>query len=484
MNEIEKFGFTELQPLLKEVSGPVDSFRMQEQIKADAKKQAVETGNLERVSFQACPSLDNIDQKKIRQESVRAWGIWQNFNSDIDVLTPQQRGLHAYASRIIWQATLVEASRRTRLIEQGESRDDLQFYRGMIAHSIDELYPKPDMIITAECLNLFIPKIESLIKSDDEKLKALAADFLSEYGFISEIPSHYPEMLDSQKAEALQEILKNKYVATFEKLKQEFSEINNQILSQVTSRFLELVGLAEVKEDGSLVGWGVKETTERNGFFTRPEDRVIECGKRTKEITWPVFERLIVHEVGVHATRAENGYRAGSELLALGIGDYEDAEEGVAILFEKIWAGTATKADLVDRDDYRYLVAAYAAGAIDGRPHDKNATFQFITKLNLLSLVANAHKKGIALDVEQTTIEAREAMFEHVYRAFRGMPEGIVMTKDMLYKEGKVKLVHYINESKLSVQELYDFLTSGKFDPTNSEHLAIREAILDAKIAT
>lgn len=482
MFEIEKFGHTELYPLLKEVNGPVDSFKAQEQIKAAAKKQAIETGNLRGVSFQACLPFDDIDQKKIRQESVRAWGIWKNLNPDIDALTPGKRGLHAYANRIIWQATLVEASRRAYLIEQGQSMDDMQFCRKMIARSIDELYPKPDMRITAECLNLFIPKIELLTKSGNGELKALTEDFLSEYGFISKIPPYSPEALDRQKAAAIQEILKDKYADVFEQLKLEFPEINNQLLPQATSKFLELVGLAEVGEDGSRTGWTVEETTERNGFSTRSENRVIECGKRSKEITWPVFERLMVHEVGVHATRAENGYQAGSELLALGIGDYEDAEEGVAILFEKIWAGTATNANLVDRNDYRYLVAAYAVGAIDGQPHDKDATFLFITKLDRLNLLANAQKKGEALDIEQATIEARETMFEHVYRAFRGMPEGSVMTKDMLYKDGKIKLVGFVNENKLSIGELYGFLTSGKFDPTNDEHLAIREAIINVKV--
>lgn len=478
---IGKFGSAELQPLLREVDGPVGSFKTQEQIKAAAKIQAVESGNLEGVSFQACPPLDDLDQKKIRQESVRAWGIWQNLNPDIEVLTPEERGLQAYANRIIWQATLVEASRRAYLTEQGQSRDDLQFCMDNIKRSIEELYPNPDMQIAAKCLNLFIPKIELLEKSDNKDLKVLANDFVSEYGFIKEIPADFQGALNPKKAAVLQEILKNKYSAIFEQLKNEFSEINNEVLPQVTSRFLELVGLEVVEEDGSRAGWGIEETTQRTGFLVRPEDRVIECGKRSKEITWPAFERLMVHEAGVHATRTENGYRAGSELLALGIGDYEDAEEGVAILFEKIWAGTATKADLVDRDDYRYLVAAYAAGAIDGQFHDKDATFQFITKLNRLSLMANAFKNDAELDIEQMTREAREAMFEHVYRAFRGMPEGVVMTKDMLYKEGKIKLVRYINESKLSMQELYDFLTSGKFDPTNSEHLDIREAILSVK---
>ena len=474
MLPIEKFADTEVKPLLREVDGPIDSFKVEEEFKEAVLSQAVEKGNLEGVSFQACPPLGNLEQKKVRQESLRAWRIWQNLNPSNRPYTPEEIALIGYASNVIWQATLVEASRRTFLAQKGQSSDDPVFCEAMVKRSIEELYPHPELEIAAESLSLFIPKVEVLAQSTDGRLQFLAEELLNKYPFIKEIPQRAPEVLDPRKEAALKEILKSKYQAAFNQLKEEFTEINNQILPQVCTRFLELAGLADT-------GWVIEESKDRNGFYTRSKDRVIECGKRSKEITWPAFEKIFgVHEVGVHATRAERGYQAGSEPLALGLGNHQDAEEGVAILFEKTWGGTTSK-PMIDRGDYRYLTGAYASGVIDGRPHDKDETFQFITRLNQLSLLAAKCQKGEAADIEEVTRSTRLSMFEHVYRAFRGMPEGIVLTKDLLYKKGKVKLIRYINESNLSMEELYDFLTSGKFDPTNKEHLKLREAILHGK---
>jgi hypothetical protein len=470
MLNIERLAPDEVGPLLREVDGPIDSFKVEEAFKDSAKSRAIQTGSLEGISFQACPLLSNLDQKRIRQESLRGWRIWQNLHESRDEFTPEELAFADSAERVLWQATLVEASRRAYLAEQGVSNDNLDFCRSMVAQSIEELYPQPNMDITAQCINLFRPKFGVLEQSGRDDIKNIASDFLISYPFVQEIAEVEVEKFDPAKEAALKELLLEKYQPLFEQLRSEYPEINNQILPEVTTRFLELAGLAKT-------GWKIEPTQERNGFYTRPQDKVVECGKRSKEITWPAFERLVVHEIGVHALRSERGYEVGNDLLAIGIGDYSDAEEGIAILFEKIWAGTATK-DIVDRDDYRYLVASYASGVMDGKFHGPNETFKFITELNIISLCANSAKKGEDIDLDEIIEKARKTMFEHVYRAFRGMPDGIVLTKDTVYKTGKIKLTRFINNSNFSTQELYDFLTLGKIDPTNEEHVEIRKAIL------
>jgi len=68
------------------------------------------------------------------------------------------------------------------------------------------------------------------------------------------------------------------------------------------------------------------------------------------------LRRLIVHEVGIHAIRGQNGENTGVHALKFGTANYADVEEGEGVLFECAVAGTLDNPSL-DRARDRYIVA-------------------------------------------------------------------------------------------------------------------------------
>jgi hypothetical protein len=105
-------------------------------------------------------------------------------------------------------------------------------------------------------------------------------------------------------------------------------------------------------------------------------------------------------------------------------------------------------------------------GAMDGGEHSPQETFDFMTQLMTVSRIArNPAEFTTYRDVEAALKASRAEEFEHLFRSRRGMPEGIVLPKDLAYLGGKVKAINLINRTPLETTELYDYWASGKFNP-------------------
>jgi hypothetical protein len=63
--------------------------------------------------------------------------------------------------------------------------------------------------------------------------------------------------------------------------------------------------------------------------------------------------------------------------------------------------------------------------------------------------------------------------FEHVFRAFRGMPEDRVYFKDTSYLVGKMNILQFLASTEASASTVLDFMDQGKFDPNNPLHIEI-----------
>jgi hypothetical protein len=188
-------------------------------------------------------------------------------------------------------------------------------------------------------------------------------------------------------------------------------------------------------------------------------------GERIKQITWAPFEKLMVHEIGVHVTRAANAYSRGFNLAAAGWPGYEEGEEGLAIFCEKVWGRKAADAKTIDRDHYRYIIGTYASGVLDGSYHSPDESYALAVRLKTMNLLKQKIEKGRPIDMSQVEEKAREDTFEHVYRFYRGMPPGEVFIKDIVYHAGYVKMVKLFNNYDRSAKYVLDELLRGKYNP-------------------
>lgn len=471
--------FDEVIQTFDRASGPVDSFTYTSEVKKRLLDHAVETGEIDTDTFTDCPVFDREEEKKARFEAMRAKGILNTLEHMDPEHIDLQRSIElAVAQSHIDMFVVVESARQLQLIKSGRMEDPYyqhardehgnatkgrtDFLREVLHEALGALYNKPEKKIVDYSLSLGADAIK---KAETTPAEGQAADFMaaftSDYGAIFE-HAHQAEKiaLNPQKAAEMRAELQRQFGPHFTALREEFGGINNDKIVPVANRLLELMEYADL-------GWKAVENTEINGFKVVRQKLELQCGNRSKEITWDIFEQLMTHEIGKHMVGAINGGKSGFKPLQMGLPGSTDAEEGGSILFEKIWKGEITF-DTLERDHFRYITDAYASGMVDGQPHGPNETFRFISQfMTMNSLSKETYIDDQEFKKRQTA--QRKAAFEHVFRTYRGMPEGEVMTKNSGYLAGKLGLIESINNSPMPGDKIVQYLQCGKFDPNKPQ---------------
>ena len=129
--------------------------------------------------------------------------------------------------------------------------------------------------------------------------------------------------------------------------------------------------IAELQEalDGEgLAGWSVVPLPREGATNVVASRREIQVANRPRFSEIEV-RRLAVHEVGVHACRAENGFTQPLSILAVGTAGYQSTEEGLAVTCE-LRSGTASSAVLK-----KYAARVLAVDAV-ARGLSFRATFE------------------------------------------------------------------------------------------------------------
>jgi len=466
------FSTAELLPLVENLEGPVDTFTLEKAIKQDALAHAVATGELVG-DFAACPPFDNLDQKKLRQEAKRGAEILRILQErDGQPLTTEDVLVGRVAEFRVQQAVVVEASKRSAIAHAAGDTKTADFCDELLRGGLDYLYNAPTPELAGATAHAFRPSLDVVLESTDALVQQTAQAFVERYPFMLEASGELPR-LSPEIHDAILKHLQETFGQAFSKLREEFGEISNDKIVAVTKRLLEKVGLAHIDEQGVRTGWDAKSVDDRAGFLADSRDEVVKCGTRSSEITWEGYEKLAVHEVGDHAWRTRNSRKLGSALLEQDLPGAVDFEESLGMLFEEVWSG---ETEGIGRGDYRYLIASYATGALDGVGHDKNETYQFITGLKLMHLMATRVRQAKPVDLDALVTSARRLMFEHTYRGFRGMPEGVVMIKDTGYEASKVNIINYANSHRDDPEAVVSQLLIAKINTLDPEQLAFAEA--------
>ncbi len=126
-----------------------------------------------------------------------------------------------------------------------------------------------------------------------------------------------------------------------------------------------------------------------------------------REFTTHELRRLVVHEVGVHVLRAENGHNQPLHIFASGFPNNTETEEGLAVYMEK-----ATR--LLERERLRNYAGRVVAVDMVVRGHTFSETFSKLKELGFND----------------------DDAFTLTFRAFRGG----AFTKDYLYLKGLLEI--------------------------------------------
>lgn len=362
------------------------------------------------------------------------------------------------------QAVLVEACRKLNKERSGfkitEANERL--YSDCIDAAQDELYPSYDSDIAQSSINKILRKsgpdndlaarYPFMVKREVDTIPTLSQELRDKWYVV--LHERYDPVLDAVRAE----------------MEEQGLELSNATLVTAGRLFMKYAGLplrpAGTEYDSETNnGWDVVEDLERSGWVNEPGTKTAYSGKRSVEITWDSFGRLMVHEVGFHDMRAENGSKTGYEAAQIGMPGSNDTEEGMAILLESLWAGKDPDL-LLGRDDFRYLAVAYAEGSLDEQKHTEQEVYEFVDTVMKASGLARYDSKGI-----------NAGALDHTRRAFRAMPEGKILRSNYAYRAGKIGAMRELGSSQEEPGAFLAKRQRGKYNDQDPEQCEIMDVI-------
>lgn len=276
--------------------------------------------------------------------------------------------------------------------------------------------------------------------------------------------------------QAVSEYIGKKYARVYEAMN--IGEFEGPLSANDIADKFEIGLSALAADDTSWDKWSVVRDEAKDSLSVSANKIIVGMNRRAA--TPQQVIGLFAHEVLRHAQTRVNGAKK-DKMLSTGLPEYLDFEEGAGVFYEYATTGIL-KDELVDR----YVDIATALGM-----GDKS------------DMVPRSELLETALDRERLRNESRDddeklsdevinkKVYAHINRIYRGTPGSDdvigVFTKDIAYLEGFMKVGRYI-EDRLSagdaIEDIMDYISQGKFDPTNSSHVKYIEDLGKPKPST
>ena len=270
-------------------------------------------------------------------------------------------------------------------------------------------------------------------------------------------------LLSTEAREQWSEYLHKKLDPVFATVYEQSADgaINGMQLRDMTELFAQSTGLPIGEGNDA---WSIVYDESVSSFSVNPASKTVRVGLRHVALTQLQFEKLMIHEIMIHAWRAENGSRTGYPAFQSGLPGYVESEEGTGILMESLWA--REDPEQLSRDHFRYAVVSYASGVYDDTLHTEQETFEFAKQL-----------------MDDAQVKDEDELARHVMRVYRGMPEGCRMRSNATYLAGKIGMMRHLETAYregASVDAVFRFLQAGKIDIDNPEQVTLlREALAE-----
>jgi hypothetical protein len=205
-------------------------------------------------------------------------------------------------------------------------------------------------------------------------------------------------------------------------------------------------------------------------------DKLIRLPGTTRR-TAEQLQRLILHEVEVHARREQNGKQTKMKLLSNGTAEYADVEEGLGVLFESALEGN------FDNESYhrardRYITAGLATG-LDSGPRDARDTYEILWRIMAV------RKSNQGAIYEDDILSAKDEAYKHIENAFRGTvfyEKGVIYSKLKVYYEGLMKNAKFFADAVKggTLDEALNTAMLGKFNHTDPIETGLVLEMIDA----
>lgn len=330
-----------------------------------------------------------------------------------------------------------------------------------------ELYGMPDKQETQTLIARQQKWLQGLVGNDgvsQDKVQFL----LSVYeGCMDGANTHEADDREAEKRalDAYADAIRAKYQPMFDKVSQDLpKKIEGPQLRQI---FQESLDWLIENDDKDWQDWQVINDKEGTTPQVNPNKKVIIVPDGSTPTTRSNLVPLLTHELLVHALRSKNGYKT-SDSLGRGLPGLEEREEGFAIMAEQ-----AIKGKPLHRHSDRYIDIALALGIPDGHRRSRQELYEIAyARWVIRSQRASTYNPDDDSDVQRKA-------WNRVDRIYRGGPgdsdagEQAIYTKDAIYYSGYKKALRYLMdriESGDSAEEIFAYVSQGKFDPTRTDH--------------
>jgi uncharacterized protein (TIGR02421 family) len=166
------------------------------------------------------------------------------------------------------------------------------------------------------------------------------------------------------------------------------------------------------------------------------------------------LRRLLVHEIGVHVLRAQNGRKQPIGIFSRGLPGYLDTEEGLAVYSEE--AADVIAVDTMRKYAARVIAASVALG------HSFNDVFHAI--------------------VDDVGPDTAFGIATRAKRGFRDTAQQGAHTKDLVYLQGYLRVTEYLENHP----EDYELLFIGKIGLADMELVRelAQQGLIETRVAT
>jgi uncharacterized protein YwgA len=416
-------------------------------------------------SFQAYEYLNGDTEYRKEQKRQFIAGEVQNptldypeinldnlYGTEIDLLAIKKGILLNEQNEVVKQAyrwRLNEKLAEVRMLKAVASSDMRRFNRYS-----EYIYGKPSADIFAYTLNSERENAEKLKDSDDQNISQSANRLLE---LLPEMQA--PRITELPDSETIN-YARDQTISEFGGLINMPSDVPKFDANQIQDVFETALGKLETT-DWKII---VNEKTSSTAVSVNQEHKEVNI-PQSRTVGKVKLTGLIIHELGTHVARRENGERSTLKLLGLGLDRYESGEEGIATMREQ----TLSK----KIDDFRGIDGHLAIGlarGVDGQPRNFRQVYEILEQNYLLKNLVKGTEPSEALE------KARNSAWNHSVRTFRGTDcktPGVCLTKDIVYREGNIGIWDVI---KNNPSEMMRF-NVGKYDPSNSRHLWVLEQL-------
>lgn len=367
-----------------------------------------------------------------------------------DFITIQKRIETSIAPSVVkelYRAKFVEQQKIIDILQATAKKDDLAFHEASVS-----LYGTPDPKLFWFIANQINNSFTSLIAKVDAKRKTLHKAYAVWREYFTSLTK--PEKIGLYHVPVYPGIYTpdDYEIDSAEKIHHMFADY---LIKQKINNWT-----VTIDPPGTRTAFGVNQTTK---VISIPHDS--DLSARKKIMTKMSLKALLMHEVGVHVVRRENGDASPLALLGIGLDNYLRAEEGIAALAEQLIIGT----DLYSGEIGYFSIGA-AVGTL-GKPLSFSDLYHLLYAYYILSIADKQFETEGYYELDELRMMATDYAWNRslrVYRGSTGKTPGAVYTRDIIYLEGNMQMWKLLDSEAVIPP---DWLV-GKYDPANHTHVS------------